>query len=80
MSMANRALYYYDLIKFREEYFSGTQPNILTTNNAGRLFSVYRYALQKHRSKMLSANFEVQLFLNRNRNLWNISDVNDWIN
>lgn len=46
-----------------------------TSNMCERLFSKAGHALSSRRMSILPSNFEAQIFLHINRNLWNTSDV-----
>lgn len=48
-----------------------------TTNGVERLFSKCRQALTDYRKCISPTNFEAQLFLHANRDLWSLNDVNN---
>lgn len=50
-----------------------------TSNMCERLFSKAGWALSERRSQTLPSNFESQMFLNINRELWGGKDVNDLV-
>ncbi len=62
----------------REKYMD-TRFILPTSNVFERLFSVAGYALGDRRGRMLLSNFEEQIFLHINKELWGIEDVRDML-
>lgn len=50
---------------------------LATSNIFERLFSAAGFALTDHRQRLLPANFECQMYLHVNIDLWDISDVHE---
>ncbi len=53
-----------------------TRVVVPTSNMCERLFHVAGYALNGRRKRILPMNFEAQIFLLENREMWSISTVN----
>jgi hypothetical protein len=51
-----------------------------TSNMCERLFSEAGYGHNYRRMRSLPSNFEAQLFLRTNKELWDIPDINSLIN
>jgi hypothetical protein len=46
-----------------------------TSNLCERFFSIAGFCLSSRRESILSSNFEIQMFLNINGDLWGVDDV-----
>ncbi len=75
LSLAARALKRRKLQQRTSACYVDTRFVVPTSNMCERLFSVAGWALNGRRKRILPKNFEVQIFLHENREMWSIHDV-----
>lgn len=77
LTLAKRALQNYMLENTEKEEFFDTRLIVPTSNACERLYSKYHFPLTDCRRAVSPLQFEAQVFLNVNRDLWTITEVTE---
>ena len=75
MSLAERALKKRRIANATQSRYMDTRYIFPTSNICERLFSTAGFTLSDRRRRLLTCNFEMQIFLHVNSSYWGISDV-----
>lgn len=75
LSFAQRAMKRQKVSSFQRTKYIDIRFLLPTSNLCERLFSKAGYAFNERRRGILPSNFESQIFLNLNRDLWSAEDI-----